>query len=91
MTASPDPPSKLPGITACVAAMVHFCLGNTCTRLSLETCSVPQVAMLRLWTLLLMVSVLAMRRGGARIGWQSVRDGSRKHRSSALGGRRTVL
>jgi drug/metabolite transporter (DMT)-like permease len=58
--------SSLPGIIACVAAMVFFSIGNAFTKLALETFSVAQVTMLRLWSLLLLAIALASLNGGLR-------------------------
>lgn len=54
------------GILACVGAMVLFAVGNGFTLAALESFSVPQTMMLRLWALLAMAAVGAVLHGGLR-------------------------
>lgn len=68
-----EPRGNMAGITAVVAAMVFFSIGNAFTKLALETFSVAQVTMLRLWTLLAFAVVLAVMRGGLRSAVRSRR------------------
>ncbi len=58
------PNSNIAGILYCVLAMLLFAVGNGFTKVSLETFSVAQTMMLRVWSLMLLSIVYATLRGG---------------------------
>ena len=58
--------SRGQGILLCVLAMMLFSGGNAFVKVALHTFSVPQTMMLRLWALMALSVVIAIRRGGLR-------------------------